>query len=381
MRKIRIIITILAALLLLPCAAQKRAAKKKVVAPVVEPTEEELRFQEMLEATQKIMFIDSVVVDKQEFLRAYRLTTEAGAISGYNRFFDSDDQPYSIVYVNQLGNKCWYSRNGKLFTSDKLEGRWSEPAALEGLGRFQRTNYPFMLADGLTLYFAAISNDGLGGLDIYVSRYDSESGSFLKAENIGLPFNSDANDYMYAVDEFNGVGYFATDRRQPEGKVCIYTFIPNQKRVTYSIDELGEETIKSLARIERIADTWSDEDLRAEMLEKLNTVHQATTKAKKEDGIRFVINDDIVYTSMNDFRSAENRERFGRLTDLQKRFREQGSELEKMRAYYASKAGSEEKASLRSELQDREQQYYLLQTEIKRLEKTIRRSEIDNLTK
>jgi hypothetical protein len=33
---------------------------------------------------------------------------------------------------------------------------------------------------------------------------------------------------MYVVDELNNIGYFATDRRQAEGMVCIYTFIPNQ---------------------------------------------------------------------------------------------------------------------------------------------------------
>ena len=370
----------MAALLLLPCAAQrKKAAVKKKAAPVVEISEEELRFQEMLEATQKIMFIDSIVVDKQEFLQYYRLTAEAGAISGYNQFFHSDDQPYSIVYVNQLGNKCWYSQNGKLFTSDKLEGRWSESSALEGLGRFQRANYPFMLSDGLTLYFAAISDDGLGGLDIYASRYDSESGAFLKAENIGLPFNSDANDYMYAVDDFNGVGYFATDRRQPEGMVCIYTFVPNQKRITYSVDELGEETVRSRARIERIADTWTDEDLRAETLNRLNNAVQPSSKKKKEGAISFVINDVVVYTSLNDFRIADNKERFRRLADMKKRFEEQGSELDKMRVYYAGKAGADEKARLRSELQTYEERYYQLETEIRQLEKSIRNSEINNL--
>lgn len=382
MRKNRLIIALLAVLLVLPCVAQKKGTARRKAAPVVvEPTEEELRYQEMLEATQRILFIDSVVVNKQQFLQAYRLTGETGTVSGYNQFFNTDDQPYSIVYLNQLGNKCWYSRDGRLYTADRLESRWSEPLALEGLGRFQRTNYPFMLADGLTLYFAAISNDGLGGLDIYVSRYDSESGTFLKAENIGLPFNSAANDYMFAVDEFSGVGYFATDRRQPEGKVCIYTFVPNQKRITYSVDDLGEETVKSLAAIERIADTWGDGEQRNEVLRQLNTAAaQPPVKAKTEGDFAFVINDNTVYTSINDFRNADNKERYIILSNMQKRLREQGSELDKMRVYYASKAGAEEKERLRGELQNLEQQYYLLEAEIHRLEKLIRNSEIGNLT-
>ncbi|MFR3186749.1 MAG: hypothetical protein ACLTOV_01045 [Phocaeicola sp.] len=43
---------------------------------------------------------------------------------------------------------------------------------------------------------------------------------------MGMPFNSPYNDYMYALDDFNNLGWFATDRFQPEGKVCIYVFAP-----------------------------------------------------------------------------------------------------------------------------------------------------------
>ena len=204
-----------------------------------------------------------------------------------------------------------------------------------------------------------------------------ERGTFLTAENIGLPFNSDANDYMYAIDDFNGVGYFATDRRQPEGKVCIYTFIPNQTRVTYSTDEFDMETIRSRARIERIADTWTDEDLRNEALGRLRDV-QTTPVKKKETTMAFAIDDNTVYTSPDDFRVAENKERYKRLCDLQKRYREQGVELDKMRAYY-HKAGDAEKTTLRGDLQTYEQQYYQLETEIHRLEKMIRNTEISNL--
>ena len=181
MRKSKLFISVFAALLALPAYPQKRKApaKKKVI-PVVEVVEEDPKFEEMLEATQQIVFVDSIVVSKQDFLQFYKLTSEAGTIAAYNKFFNSEDQPYSTVYVNQLGNKCWYANSGRLYTSDLLGTQWSEPAPLEGLGRFQRTNYPYMLSDGLTLYFAAISSEGLGGLDIYVSRYDSEQ-SFLPA--------------------------------------------------------------------------------------------------------------------------------------------------------------------------------------------------------
>ena len=379
MRKSKIVISLMALLLAIPVTAQKRkaAVKKKAAPPVVELSKEDQKFEDMLESTQQIMFIDSVVVDKQTFLEGYRLSAEAGTLTNFNKFFNSDEQPYSIVYVNQLGNKSWYSVDGSLYTSDLLGNQWSEPLPLEGLGKYQRTNYPFMLADGTTLYFAAISDEGFGGLDIYVSRYDSESGKYLLAENIGLPFNSKANDYMYAIDELNGIGYFATDRRQPEGKVCIYTFIPNQKRIIYSTDDYAINTIRSFAKIERIADTWGDGILRTETLDRLNNAgRKPKVEKKKEPEFKFVVNDDITYNTLSEFRDAENSKRVTKLMQMRKSYEELGTNLDKMRVYYATKADIAERSNMQAEILGCEQEYYQLESDIRQLEKIIRYAEI-----
>ena len=379
MRKSKIVISLMALLLAIPVTAQKRklAVKRKAAPPVVELSKEDRKFEDMLESTQQIMFIDSVVIDKQTFLEAYRLSAEAGTLTNFNKFFNSDEQPYSIVYVNQLGNKSWYAVDGRLYTSDLLGNRWSEPLPLEGLGKYQRTNYPFMLADGTTLYFAAISDEGFGGLDIYVSRYDSETGKYLLAENIGLPFNSKANDYMYAIDELNGIGYFATDRRQAEGMVCIYTFIPNQKRIIYSTDDYAINAIRSFAKIERIADTWGDGILRTETLDRLNNAGRKPKEEKeKEPEFKFVVNDDITYNTLSDFRDAENGRRVTKLMQMRKSFDELGSNLEKMRIYYATKADIAERSNMQSDILGCEQEYYQLESDIRQLENIIRYAEI-----
>ena len=376
--KSKIFLILIAAMLTMPAFAQKRKtpAKKNKPAPVV-VVEENTKFDEMLEATQQIVIIDSVVVDKQQFLKAYKLSAEAGAVTGFNQFFKSEEQPYSTVYVNQMNNKTWFANDGRLYTSDKLGNDWSEPTPLEGLGRFQRTNYPFMLSDGTTLYFAAISSeDGLGGLDIYISRYDSESGQYLLAENIGLPFNSDANDYMYAVDELTNIGYFASDRRQPEGKVCIYTFIPNQKRLTYSTGEYDEDVIRSRAKIERIADTWGDGNARKEALARLESIGKKAAAKKSGTEFTFIINDDVTYNSPSDFRDADNQDRIKELMQMRKSYQSLETELEKLRNYYAKKASNAEISKLRDEILGYEKEYYQIESGIRELEKQIRNAEI-----
>lgn len=366
----------LGCLMALPMTAQKRRTSSKAVPVVVE---EPSKFDIMLDNTQQVMFIDSIVVDKKQFLDCYHLSHEAGSITPYNQFFNSTDQPYSTVYVNELNSKCWYSKNGILYTSDRLESQWGDPVPLEGLGHYQRTNYPFMLSDGTTFYFAAISDEGLGGLDIYVSRYDSESNSYLLAENIGLPFNSEANDYMYAIDELNNIGFFATDRRQMEGNVCIYTFIPNQKRITYANSGLSKDAIISRAKLECIADTWSDEDIMQEALNNIKNLQKSDTKPVSKDELSFVINDNIIYHHFSDFRNASNKERMKNLLEQRKHLENLEAELDKIRRYYAERASASEKEDLKTDILMQEHYYSKQYSDILKLEKAIRNSEIKAL--
>lgn len=377
---IKHIIIGVALLFALPLSAQ-RARKKAPIKkkPVVEEPQEDPRITAMREATQRIVFIDSIVVDKQGFLSQYKLSAESGQLMYYADFFHNDEQPYSICFLNELGNKAWFAKSGTLYTTDLLGGKeWNTPAPLEGLDRelFSPANYPFMMADGTTFYFSAAGPESIGGLDIFVTRYDSNTGKFLLPENIGMPFNSEANDYMIAFDEMSNIGYFATDRRQPEGKVCIYTFIPNKKRITYSPDEYDENVIKSRARIESIADTWNDEARRNDALNRLNSIEKSMAKSKQED-FWFVVNDDIVYTSFSDFRSNENRERMKQLESLRKKYDDLSKEIDKARIYYSTKASNVEKNGLRAELLSYEQEYYQMETEIRQLEKVIRSSELN----
>ena len=62
-----------------------------------------------------------------------------------------------------------------------------------------------------------------------------------------MPFNSPANDYMYAIDEFNNIGWFASDRYQPDNKVCIYVFVPNSSKEVYNYESTDEQIIINAA--------------------------------------------------------------------------------------------------------------------------------------
>ncbi|MCR5579188.1 MAG: hypothetical protein K6F74_08280 [Prevotella sp.] len=375
-------IAIIALALLVPLSMQAQKKKKVIKRPIaVVPEEpaEDPRITEMRELTQQIIFFDSVVVEKNHFLSAIRLHPESGRLSSFNDFFRVQGTPDGYVYLNEMGNKCYFSDVSddgglRLFTSDKLGSEWSSPTPLKGISEgISEANYPFMMADGTTFYFAAKGEESIGGYDIFMTRYDAEDGRFFKPENIGMPFNSEANDYMYAIDETNNIGYFVTDRRQPEDKVCVYMFIPPTTRRNYNVESLSDEQLRGYADISRIADTWGNGKERKLALERLNSL-QETGREENKPEMTFVINDQTTYTSVSQFRHPDSKGLYAELQEAKRQLEDTQVLLEKSRNYFA-KASADDKQTLRPEILDAEKKLERLIADTKSLEKRIRNAE------
>ena len=381
------VILTIALLLSLSMSAQKR--KKHVVKkPVVEEPQEDPRITSMREMTQQIIIIDSIVADKDQLLSQLRLSDETGRIVSSVDFFGEGDS--TTVFINEMGNKAYLSQpddslHQQLCSSDLLGGEWSKPQLLKGISEgISEAAYPFMLADGTTFYFAGKGEESIGGYDIFMTRYDARSNSFLKPENIGMPFNSEANDYLFAIDEYAHIGYFVSDRRQPEGKACLYIFIPKESRKTYDPIVYTEAEIRGFADISSIADTWGNGEERNAALARyydisINSLKAANTNSQPEDNTiasqELVINDALTYSSTKDFRSREAAVLYKQLIEARQQLCSLNGQLEKSRSYY-SKATGAEKQSLRREILQAESQVIQLNSQIQTLEKETRNAEI-----
>ena len=235
--------------------------------------------------------------------------------------------------------------------------------------------------DGITFYFAAQGEESIGGYDIFFTRYDSRSGSFLKPENIGMPFNSEANDYMYAADEESGIGYFVSDRRQPEGKVCVYVFILHETRRSYDPSKYTEQQIRDFADITRIADTWGNGNERRAALDRLKAIGTTDARPAAETAsatnTAIVINDRLTYTSVKDFRSPAAANHYRELLKARERQATIEADLQKTRDRYA-RADEDGRRLLREVILHNEEQALLLRNSIHTLEKQIRKEENNN---
>ena len=382
-------IAILSLALLLPLTIEAQKKKRVVKKPpvvVVEEPQEDPRITNMREMTQQIIIIDSIVTDKQQFLSHYRLSSETGSLMTTSQFFGKPINGYA--FLNEMGNKVYFSKPDfdgrlKLYTSDKLGNSWSEAIRLQGLDEgISEANYPFMLNDGITLYFAAKGDESIGGYDIFFTRYDSRSGSFLKPENIGMPFNSEANDYMYAADEESGIGYFVSDRRQPEDKVCVYIFILPETRRSYDPSRYTEQQIRDLADIVSIADTWGNGSERRAALARLKAIgttdSQTIVDKASSTNTAIVINDRLTYTSVNDFRSPKAANHYRELLKARERQATLEAELQKSRDRYA-RSNEDGRRLLSEVILHNEAQALQLHDTIRSLEKQIRNEENNSI--
>ena len=376
----KLLILSLALLVAGPMEAQKK--KKRPRKPAVEVPKEDPRITNMREMAQQILIIDSIVADKDQVLAQIHLSEDAGQLMTSKTF--TGRAVSGQAFVNEMGNKAYLSLpddslKQQLYTCDLLGGEWSQPEALQGLNDgLIETSYPYMLADGQTLYFAGQGEESIGGYDIFFTRYDAHSGRFLKPENLGMPFNSEANDYLYVIDEYRQLGYFVTDRRQPEGKVCIYIFVPAESRQTYDAGVYSEQQIRDFAAITRIADTWTDKKAREAAMARLKAVNSAQKRVKTAtpDAQQcLVITDALTYSTASDFKSKEAASLYQQLVQVRQKLSQLESQTEQLRTLY-HQAGKAERKSLQTEIMEAEGELKALYATEKRLEKQTRQAEI-----
>ena len=369
--------------------AQKRKApikKKAVPANTMSPKVKAL-YDNMLQNTQIVFVIDSTVVDADKVMDVITLPKAYGKYVAYNKFFDTNSalNENSVVYVNGFDNRCYYNEVGtdsisRLFMRERQGEGWDEARPLTEINELvSNATYPYMASDGQTLYFAGKSDDeGLGERDIYMTKYDAEEGKFLKPENIGLPFNSTKDDFIYVEADADGIAWFASTRRQPEGKVCVYTFVPSETRQNYDADDLDDTELKNYAELMRIRSTWPTPEIRQTAMQRLQSLQAKTEKQNSEaNEICFIVNDEMTYTRLNDFKSAETKNAYADLKMKQNEANKLVKEIDSMRTRYHN---ANDKAALGRSIALSEQKLEQKQKEIKKAASELRKAE-NNLLK
>ena len=190
---------------------------------------------------------------------------------------DSSSHVFSKAsYVAEGVAEIYWSaadKNGirNIYRSEYQDTVWSEPALLnEHVTSVADEIYPMMSLDGKKIYFASEGLYGVGGYDIYVSEWDDASGDWAVPVNMGFPYSSPADDFLYADSPDGKYTVFASNRACSKDSVWVYVLEYDDMPVRHSVSDVDE--LLSLAALDPSGDdSDSNNEVIADIPENIDT--------------------------------------------------------------------------------------------------------------
>lgn len=257
------------------------------------------------------------------------------------------------IFIPDGSRDIYYSAKDEegirnIYATHLTDSLWSVPTLInEQMTSSSDEIYPMLSPDGQSLYFASKGLYGMGGYDLYVSNWNSETNDWDMPVNMGFPYSSPYDDFLFVNTEDGKYSIFASNRECGRDSVTIfvleYDSMPVRKAVT-DVDEL-----RALASLNPARDHSRID----------NDAAVPDEGQQNESTKRYM-------DKMREVRA---------LRDSVARF---GKNLEKMRSGLAGASG-EEKARLTAEISDKEMMLPTLNSALNAAVKELQNIEMDFL--
>lgn len=131
-----------------------------------------------------------------------------------------------------------------IYMTEKEDTIWTYPALLnENLTSASNEIYPMLSPDGKSLYFASEGLYGVGGYDLYVSHWDYENSEWGAPVNLGFPYSSPADDFLFVNTPDGEHTLFASNRDCSADSVWVYVLEFDNMPVRHAVED-PEELMK-----------------------------------------------------------------------------------------------------------------------------------------
>lgn len=165
----------------------------------------------------------------------------------------------SHFFINEQEDRILFARRKKGNSSDldifetrktPATGQWAKPVLFSAsITSEMDEDYPYLTADGNTLYFSSKGFESIGGYDVFRSDFDSSSQTWSAPQSFGHPTNSIDNDIQFKIDPTTRSGYFVSDRLSSQGSYDIFFFHESNKILLSGRVIDGKGTPASLTEI------------------------------------------------------------------------------------------------------------------------------------
>lgn len=152
----------------------------------------------------------------------------------------------SAIYFPGTAERICYSAQDStgvrnVYSSTFADSLWTVPRKIGG-HQYSSSDeiYPMLSMDGRSLYFAAKGLYGVGGYDIYVSEWDDEKSEWGVPKNMGFPYSSPADDFLYTSSEDGRHVVFASNRGCSADSVWVYVLKHQDMPVRKSVSDPDE---------------------------------------------------------------------------------------------------------------------------------------------
>ena len=124
-----------------------------------------------------------------------------------------------------------------LYETHFADTAWTAPALLPFSSAAQDA-YP--LAQGDQLFFSSRGLYGVGGYDLYVTRRNPATGAWGVPENLGFPYSSPSDDFLFLNTEDGKYSIFASNRGCAADSVYIYVLEYESMPVRSAVNSIEE---------------------------------------------------------------------------------------------------------------------------------------------
>lgn len=157
------------------------------------------------------------------------------------------------LYFADMSDELYWSmadKNGirNIYRSEYQDTVWSAPTLLnEHLTSVDDEIYPMLSPDGKKLYFSSKGLYGVGGYDIYVSEWDEGARDWSTPVNMGFPYSSPSDDFLFIDSPDGRHSVFASNRDCSKDSVWVYVLEYDDMPVRHSVSDVEE--LRALASL------------------------------------------------------------------------------------------------------------------------------------
>ena len=136
-----------------------------------------------------------------------------------------------------------------MYQTHFADSAWTAPELFgEHLTSSGNEIFPMLSPDGRSLYFASDGLYGMGGYDLYVSHWNSELRDWDIPQNLGFPYSSPYDDFLFINSPDGKYSIFASNRDCGADSVYVYVLEYDSMPIRFSVEDESDE-IRSLVRL------------------------------------------------------------------------------------------------------------------------------------